>query len=59
MRSPLSISLDLGNNEHAQRTHQILPGDKLVTMLLLAVLVGWGIVTAPFGWQVGVLPSTP
>jgi len=33
--------------------------NKLVTLLLLAVLVGWGIVTAPFGWNVGVLPSDP
>lgn len=33
--------------------------NKLVTVLVLLVFVSWGIVTAPFGWQVGVLPSDP
>lgn len=33
--------------------------NKLVTVLVLTGLVGWGIVTAPFGWQIGVLPSDP
>ena len=33
--------------------------NKLVTVLLLVALVGWGIITAPFGWQVGALPSDP
>ncbi|HRW90900.1 MAG TPA: efflux RND transporter permease subunit [Flavobacteriales bacterium] len=33
--------------------------NRLVTLLLLAVLVGWGIITAPFGWQVDPLPSDP
>ncbi|MCF8357943.1 MAG: efflux RND transporter permease subunit [Prolixibacteraceae bacterium] len=33
--------------------------NKLVTMLVLTVLIAWGIVTAPFGWQVGGLPSDP
>lgn len=33
--------------------------NKLVTVLLLISLVGWGIVTAPFGWKVGALPSDP
>ncbi|MDW7692144.1 efflux RND transporter permease subunit [Flammeovirgaceae bacterium SG7u.111] len=33
--------------------------NKLVTILLLTGLVAWGIVTAPFGWQVGALPSDP
>ncbi|MBX2843682.1 MAG: efflux RND transporter permease subunit [Flammeovirgaceae bacterium] len=32
---------------------------KLVTVLFLIACVGWGIVTAPFGWQVGNLPSDP
>lgn len=33
--------------------------NKLVTVLLLVAIVLWGIVTAPFGWQVGTLPSDP
>jgi Cu(I)/Ag(I) efflux system membrane protein CusA/SilA len=33
--------------------------NKLVTILILIVLVTWGIVTAPFGWQTGGLPSDP
>lgn len=31
----------------------------LVTVLLLVGLVAWGIVTAPFGWDTGILPSDP
>ncbi|HSH19877.1 MAG TPA: efflux RND transporter permease subunit, partial [Draconibacterium sp.] len=33
--------------------------NKLVTILLLTGLVAWGIVTSPFGWQIGALPSDP
>jgi copper/silver efflux system protein len=33
--------------------------NKLVTMLILAGFILWGIITAPFGWQVGSLPSDP
>lgn len=33
--------------------------NKLVTVLVLTGFVAWGIVTAPFGWQVGGLPSDP
>lgn len=33
--------------------------NKLVTVLVLTGFVVWGIVTAPFGWQVGGLPSDP
>ena len=33
--------------------------NKLVTVLILTGLVAWGIVTAPFGWQLGGLPSDP
>lgn len=33
--------------------------NKLVTMLLLMGLLVWGIVTAPFGWDLGALPSDP
>lgn len=32
--------------------------NRLVTFLLLVILVGWGLVTAPFNWQVG-LPKDP
>ncbi|VXD11324.1 efflux RND transporter permease subunit [Marinoscillum sp. 108] len=33
--------------------------NKLVTILVLTGFVAWGIVTAPFGWKVGALPSDP
>lgn len=33
--------------------------NKLVTVLLLTLFVGWGIVTAPFNWDVGFLPRDP
>ncbi len=33
--------------------------NKLVAVLLLALFIGWGIVTAPFGWDTGILPSDP
>lgn len=33
--------------------------NKLVTTLLLLGLITWGIVTAPFGWDLGTLPSDP
>jgi Cu(I)/Ag(I) efflux system membrane protein CusA/SilA len=33
--------------------------NKLVTILLLTGFVAWGIVTSPFGWQIGALPSDP
>ncbi|WP_338794292.1 efflux RND transporter permease subunit [Bernardetia sp. MNP-M8] len=33
--------------------------NRLVTLLLLLGFVTWGIITAPFGWKVGALPSDP
>ncbi|MDX9812061.1 MAG: efflux RND transporter permease subunit [Bacteroidales bacterium] len=33
--------------------------NKLVTVLVLTGFVAWGVVTAPFGWQSGGLPSDP
>ncbi|KOH43561.1 cation transporter [Sunxiuqinia dokdonensis] len=33
--------------------------NKLVTMLILTGLVTWGVVTSPFGWEIGALPSDP
>lgn len=33
--------------------------NKLVTVLLLIALIGWGIITAPFGWKTGILPTDP
>nr|WP_299173643.1 efflux RND transporter permease subunit [uncultured Allomuricauda sp.] len=33
--------------------------NKLVAVLLLALFVGWGIVHAPFKWDIGFLPSDP
>ncbi|MFH2065079.1 MAG: efflux RND transporter permease subunit [Pseudomonadota bacterium] len=31
----------------------------LVTVIILTGFIAWGIVTAPFGWQIGALPSDP
>ncbi|WP_258104522.1 efflux RND transporter permease subunit [Marinoscillum sp. MHG1-6] len=33
--------------------------NRLVTILILVGLVMWGILTAPFGWNLGALPSDP
>lgn len=33
--------------------------NKLVTTLLLVLFVGWGVITAPFNWDVGFLPRDP
>lgn len=33
--------------------------NKLVTLLIIILFVGWGLVTAPFGWKIGALPSDP
>ncbi|HUX95808.1 MAG TPA: efflux RND transporter permease subunit [Bacteroidales bacterium] len=34
-------------------------GNKLVTFLILILLISWGIVNSPFGWNTGILPSDP
>jgi Cu(I)/Ag(I) efflux system membrane protein CusA/SilA len=33
--------------------------NKLVTVLMLSLFVSWGIITSPFGWDTGILPSDP
>ncbi len=33
--------------------------NKLVTFLLLAIFIAWGIVSSPFIWKIGILPSDP
>ncbi len=33
--------------------------NKLVTFLILIIMISWGIVNAPFGWDTGILPSDP
>ncbi len=33
--------------------------NRLVTVLILAGFIIWGIITAPFGWEIGNLPSDP
>ena len=33
--------------------------NKLITIIFILVIVGWGIVTAPFQWSTGILPSDP
>src|SRR5690606_24050882 len=34
-------------------------GNKLVTVLVLLLIVAWGIVTAPFNWNIDFLPRDP
>ena len=33
--------------------------NRLVTFLVLVIFISWGIVTSPFGWKTGILPSDP
>lgn len=33
--------------------------NKLVTLLALIVFIAWGVVSSPFGWDTGLLPSDP
>ena len=33
--------------------------NRLVTILLLLIFIGWGVVTAPFDWNTGILPRDP
>ena len=33
--------------------------NKLVTFIVLAIVVVWGIVSSPFGWDTGILPQDP
>ncbi len=33
--------------------------NKLIAVIFLVLFVGWGIVTAPFNWDTGLLPSNP
>jgi len=33
--------------------------NRLVTVLILVLFIGWGLITAPFGWNTGILPSDP
>ena len=33
--------------------------NKLVAIIFLVLFVGWGIVTAPFNWETGILPTDP
>ncbi|MDD2197696.1 MAG: efflux RND transporter permease subunit, partial [Bacteroidales bacterium] len=33
--------------------------NRLITILILIGFITWGVVTAPFGWQIGSLPSDP
>ncbi len=38
---------------------KFLIDNKLVAVLLLVVVIGWGIVNAPFNWDTGFLPNDP
>lgn len=33
--------------------------NRLVTYLALTIFISWGIISSPFGWQTGILPSDP
>ena len=33
--------------------------NKLVTFIVLTIMISWGIVNSPFGWDTGILPSDP
>ncbi|PCJ81217.1 MAG: cation transporter [Bacteroidetes bacterium] len=33
--------------------------NRLVTFLIVIILMGWGLVTSPFGWDISPLPSDP
>ena len=33
--------------------------NKLITLILLVLIVSWGIITSPFGWETGIMPSDP
>jgi len=33
--------------------------NKLVSVLLLTLFVGWGVINAPFSWDTGILPTNP
>lgn len=33
--------------------------NRLVTILLLLIFIGWGVVTAPFDWNTGIFPRDP
>ena len=33
--------------------------NKLVAIILLVLFVGWGVVNAPFNWEIGLIPRDP
>ncbi|MBC8343926.1 MAG: efflux RND transporter permease subunit, partial [Bacteroidetes bacterium] len=33
--------------------------NKLVTLILLLIFIGWGVMTAPFNWDTGIFPRDP
>ncbi len=41
------------------RTIKYFLENKLVTVLVLSLFIGWGFITAPFGWKTSFLPSDP
>lgn len=46
-------------NDMLNRSIKFLIENKLVAVILLLVLIGWGIVNSPFGWNTDILPSYP
>src|SRR6056300_1300699 len=41
------------------RTIKYFLENRLVTIILLLGFISWGVITSPFGWQTGMLPSNP
>ncbi len=41
------------------KTIKFLIENKLVSVLLLTLFVGWGVINAPFSWDTGFLPTNP
>jgi len=48
------IHLDMLN-----KTIKFFLENKLVTLLLLVIFITWGIISSPFSWETGFLPSDP
>jgi Cu(I)/Ag(I) efflux system membrane protein CusA/SilA len=55
----MQFFIHLKSNSMLDKILKYFLENKLVTILLLLGLVGWGIVTAPFNWDTGFLPRDP
>lgn len=41
------------------KTIKFFLDNKLITTILLVVILAWGVITSPFNWDTGILPSNP